>query len=137
MGPPSAVTLTVVHPSLAADDVSRLLCLEPGVKHTAGEQRRSCFGELLDETYEHTFWVHAFRSETKGTAALANEVVTELGRRESGVAVIARTGGKVTLTVGLHPEEDRSSLERELTPSAEALGLELQIEHWTHPGAQG
>jgi hypothetical protein len=55
------VTLTITHPTLSADAISRLLQMDGHVKHTVGETRRALLpGQCLYEKWDHTFWSHVF-----------------------------------------------------------------------------
>jgi len=134
---PTHVTLTITHPSLAPDKITRLLQLEADVKHALGERQRSAMStEYLDKTYDHTFWAHIFfPPEGKEISLLMNDVMLELSHRAAPLQSIRQTGGNSTLFVPAKSEEERLSLQRAFDVAAEPLALDLRVEHWSHPHA--
>lgn len=128
---------TIMHPSLDADAISRLLQLEAQVKHTVGERRRSPLSnEFLDETYGESFWSHLFCSaEGKEIALFASLVLVELSHRAGSLQDIRQTGGILTLSVPVSSEEEKHTLQQGLASAAKPLARALNVERWGHPHA--
>ncbi len=126
-----AVSLTIRHPSIDPEEITRALGFEPQHSWKAGEKRRTAQGRLLDGSYHESYWTGEFReldASLRGVVeieAVLLQAVVQLRRSQKFLSRLQSEGATVELYVEAAGTEFTVALSPQLTSMLARSGFSL------------
>lgn len=94
------LSLRLRHPRLEADEITKLLRMEPRTKWSVGEPRRRTDGTATEGVNDHTYWTYNVPNTETGLVDALNAHLTELESRSDFLRECVATGGEIEYFVG-------------------------------------
>lgn len=125
-----AISLRIEHPTLQCEIIAQELALQPVISYSAGEQRKTPKGTLLEGVKKKSYCCFDLLPKQAGDVADGIEsLLLRLGPHASYFLRLTQEGGRAELFVGFFPEETGGfTLSTVRMANLVRLSLELSVE---------
>ena len=123
------VSLRLWHPTMDPDEISASLALTPSISWRRGEQRRSSKGEVLDGSYDQSYWSGSLSADSnpQGLVDTLELYLLHLENRAKFMREFHHTGGNAEFFVGWFGTGG-ATFTWDLLERCAFLGIELGID---------
>ncbi|WP_411849351.1 DUF4279 domain-containing protein [Stenotrophomonas sp. LGBM10] len=128
------ISLRITHPSIASDEISAELGLNPRISYTAGDKKLTPKGREVPATRKETFWCYELPTGDEPFELVISRFSKELAEKKSFLDRLSSTGGHVEHFIGwFSPENSGFVLENGLLKLLAELKITLAFDIYNDP----